>query len=406
MKRRTYLSLVAICAVIVAFAGFTFVRSVSAQEPPTTSTATAVAAPTHTLFDLLVEYVGDPQTAILHNVYDHANPSVVSITVRIPTQQTSMIITPQGIQQSSPYEYAAGSGFVYDAQGHIVTNTHVIANADQIEVTFADGTTRRATLVGSDADSDIAVIKVEGDMSAYQPLQLADSEAVRVGDMAIAIGNPFRRSGTMTHGIVSGIHRSVSAITQSSSGGSYTIPDAIQTDAPINPGNSGGPLLNMRGQVIGVNEQIESSVQQSSGVGFAIPSDIIKASADALLSDGKIEHSWLGIAGSTLTLDLNEALRLNKDQRGVYVTAVQQGCPAANAGLKTGTQRVTLDGQQVLAGGDVIVAIDGQSVPDFDTLTSYLFIHTRAGQSVTLTILRDGKTQDVQLTLQARPHAA
>jgi serine protease Do len=398
MKRTTYFSLVVFCAVCLALVGFSYVHSVNAQEPPKTATSTQTALPT--VFDLLVQYVGDPQTAILHNVYAHANPSVVSITVRIPAQQQQQMFQ----QQTSPYEYAAGSGFVYDTQGDVVTNTHVIQNADQIEVTFADGTYRHATLVGSDPDSDIAVIKVEGDMSTYQPLTVAESDAVKVGDMAIAIGNPFRRSGTMTHGIVSGIHRTVSGLTQSQNGGGYTIPDAIQTDAPINPGNSGGPLLNMQGQVIGVNEQIESSVQQSSGVGFAIPADIVKTAADAIISKGSLEHSWLGIAGVSLNLDLNDVLSLDKDIHGVYVTAISSSSPAAKAGLVVGQRQVSVNGEDFLAGSDVITAIDGQMVNDFDTLTAYLFEHTKPGQTVTLSVLRNGHTEDVKVTLQARPH--
>ncbi|MBX3084328.1 MAG: trypsin-like peptidase domain-containing protein [Anaerolineae bacterium] len=402
MKRITTLSLVVFCAICLAFAGFTFGQSVNAQEPPTAG-STQTNLPT--VFDLLVQYVGDPQTAILHNVYAHANPSVVSITVRIPSDQ-AQVMSPQSFGQNSPYAYAAGSGFVYDTQNHVVTNTHVIANADQIEVTFADGTMRHATLVGSDPDSDIAVIKVDGDMSAYTPLTVADSEAVKVGDMAIAIGNPFQRSGTMTHGIVSGIHRSVSGLTQSQDGGGYTIPDAIQTDAPINPGNSGGPLLNMQGQVIGVNEQIESNVQQSSGVGFAISSDVVKVAADAIIGKGTLEHSWLGIAGTSLSLDINEALSIDANTKGVYVTAISSNSPAAKAGLLAGERRTQVNGAEFLAGGDVITAINGQAVNNFDTLTAFLFEHTKPGEIVTLTILRNGHQQDIKVTLQARPHTS
>src|SRR5579859_990739 len=196
--------------------------------------------------------VVDPQVQIFHDVYGHANPSVVSLTVRAPVTDNF---------GNNGSEYAAGSGFVYDANSHIVTNAHVVLSStgqtvDQIEVTFSDNTQFFASVVGIDIDSDIAVIKVNGDISKYPPLALADSDAVEIGDRTIAIGNPFENSGTMTQGIVSGTKRSVQGL------GQFKIPDAIQTDAAINPGNSGGPLLNESGQVIGINEQIASQVRQ------------------------------------------------------------------------------------------------------------------------------------------------
>jgi S1-C subfamily serine protease len=264
-----------------------------------------------------------------------------------------------------------------------------------------------AKVVGSDPDSDVAVLQVQGDISKYAPLTLADSDAVMVGDLAIAIGNPFQQSGTMTHGIVSSLHRSVDALTQSGSGsgGNYTIPDAIQTDAPINPGNSGGPLLDSGGNVIGINEQIASTVRQSSGVSFSIPSNLVKLVADTLIKDGKIEHSWLGIAGGNLSLDIKDALKLPLDLQGIYVSDVQAGSPADKGGLQAGTATVSVNGQPVKKGGDVIVSIDGQTTKHFDDLTSYLFTHTKVGQTIKLTVVRDGKQVELSVTLAARPHA-
>ncbi len=341
-------------------------------------------------------------TDMLHDVYTRVNPSVVSINVRIPATAGSSNPS-QGQGQSGQYQYAAGSGFVYDTAGHIVTNAHVVEGTDQIEVTFSDDATFRAKVVGVDTDSDVAVIQVEGDISHYPALTLANSDQVVVGDRAIAIGNPFRRSGTMTQGIVSGVHRSVDGTSVQN----YTIPDAIQTDAAINPGNSGGPLLNNRGEVVGINEQIASDVRQSSGVSFAIPSNLVKQVSDVLITDGKVVHTYLGIAGGTLTLDVAEAMKLPVNTHGAYVTQVQRGSPAAKAGLKAGAGTVSSLGTgDVAAGGDVIIAVDQQPIRHFEDLTSYLFTKTKVGQTVTLTILRDGKQQDVKVTLAARPTSA
>jgi len=197
------------------------------------------------------------QAQLFRSIYARANPSVVSLRVRI-SMQNRQVDSDSGLPNSNqPYQIAAGSGFVYDTAGHIVTNAHVVQGTDLIEVTFSDGNIMRASLVGIDLDSDLAVIKVQGDMSHYAPISLADSDLVQVGDLAIAIGNPFEEAGTMTQGIISALHRTVQGL-QTSGSASYSIPDAIQTDAAVNPGNSGGPLLNENGQVIGINEQIEA----------------------------------------------------------------------------------------------------------------------------------------------------
>jgi S1-C subfamily serine protease len=400
--RRILIILVACLGLVALTAGLSLVQSVQALNPAPNNAYQPVAqtAPTGLRPQTLGDNPVDPQTQILRDVYQQVNPSVVSIAVRVPSSVS-------GPSNTGIYDYAAGSGFVYDTAGHIVTNSHVIDSANRIEVTFSDDTTMYAKVVGSDPDSDVAVIQVQGDASKYKPLTLADSDAVVVGDLAIAIGNPFQQSGTMTHGIVSSLHRSVDALTQSGSttGGNYTIPDAIQTDAPINPGNSGGPLLNSGGEVIGINEQIASTVRQSSGVSFAIPSNLVKIVADALIKDGKIDHSWLGIGGGTLSLDMKDALKLPLDLQGIYVSEVQPGSPADKGGLQAGTATVSVDGQRVPSGGDVIIAIDGQPTKHFDDLTSYLFTHTTVGQTVKLTVIRDGKQLELSVTLGARPHA-
>lgn len=344
--------------------------------------------------------VRDPQTEILRSVYQRVNPSVVSISVRT-ADNNGVMGSPFGQPDLLPYAYAARSGFVYDAQGHIVTNAHVVDGADHIVITFNNGT-MHSKLVGIDRDSDIAVLEAQGDVSRYQPVPLADSDYVEVGDLVIAIGNPFEQSGTMTRGIVSGLHRPIQALTQTADGkGTYTIPEAIQTDAAINPGNSGGPLLNAQGQVIGVNDQIESQVRQSSGVSFAIPSNIVRLVADTLIKDGKIEHTWLGIAGQQVSLDLIEAMNLPENTRGVYVSAVQSGGPAFKAGLIAGEKTSHADGPNMVVGGDIITAIDNYPLNTFEDLT---FIHTRVGQTVSLTVLRDARTHNIKVDLAARPH--
>lgn len=360
--------------------------------------------------------VVDAEAQLLKSIYSQANPSVVSIDVRMPQQASANFGVPgqgqgqrrgQGQQGQQPqaYAYAAGSGFVYDTAGHIVTNAHVVEGTDRVEVTFSDGVQMYAKVVGIDADSDLAVIQVQSDANKYRPLALANSDALQVGDRAIAIGNPFQRSGTMTQGIVSGLHRSVDGVATSADGQAYQIPDAVQTDAALNPGNSGGPLLNDQGQVIGVNEQIASEVRQSSGVSFAIPSNLVKLVADELIKDGKVEHSWLGIGGTSLGLDINDALKVSADTRGAYVTSVQSGSPADKAGLKGAESNGSVNSVETPTGGDIITAIDNQPVKAFDDLTSYLFVKTKPGETVTLTILRDGKQQNVQVQLGTRPHS-
>jgi len=359
--------------------------------------------------------VADNETDLLRQLYERVSPSVVSINVRLPQTANSNGVTPnqrggQGNGQANPgaYAYAAGSGFVYDNQGHLVTNAHVVEGADRIEITFPDGTQMHATVVGIDPDSDLAVIKADGDISKYTPLPLANSDELKVGDRAIAIGNPFEQAGTMTQGIVSGLKRSVSGLGDAGQGQSYLIPNAIQTDAALNPGNSGGPLLNNNGAVIGVNEQIASEVRQSSGVSFAIPSNLVKQVAEVLIKDGKISHPWLGIISGSLSLDMTEALKLPANTHGAYVMTVSPGSPAEQAGLKgaqSSRQTVAADPSVVPAGGDVIVAIDKQPVKTFDDVLAYVFDNTKVGQQITITVLRDGKQTDLQLTLGARPHS-
>jgi serine protease Do len=269
-------------------------------------------------------------------------------------------------------------------------------------VTFADGTTVPAEVVGKDPDSDLAVVKVDVSAEHLHPVQLADSTNVKVGQMAIAIGNPFGLSETMTVGIVSGLERSLPVQSTGGQSLSYSIPDIIQTDAPINPGNSGGVLVDTQGQVIGVTSAISSPVQASAGIGFAIPSVIVQKIVPVLITDGQYQHPRLGISGTSLTSELAEAMYLNSEQRGVLVVEVQSDGPADKAGLKGSDRTATIKDQEIRVGGDVIIGIDDQPVDTFEDLTIYLERSTEVGQTVSLTILRDGDEKQIEVVLDAR----
>ncbi len=365
--------------------------------------------PTGASGDLFAAYQGT-----LENIYKNVSPSVVNIRVvqkvaasdTVTSQQPLIPFfnLPQGNQQApQQYQSALGSGFVWDQDGHIVTNNHVVNGADKIEVTFSDGTIVPATLVGADPDSDLAVLKVDVTPNRLHPVQLADSSVAKVGQLAIAIGDPFGLEGTMTTGIVSAVGRSLPANETSTQ--SYTIPDIIQTDAPINPGNSGGVLVDAQGQVLGVTSAIESPVRANAGIGFAIPSAIVKNVVPALIKDGKYVHTWLGISGADLVPELATAMNLDAGQRGALVEEIMPNSPAEKAGLQGSDKQVTIEGQKAIVGGDVIVEINSLPVVGMDDLIAYLARSTKVDQQVTLTILRDGKEQSVDVTLAARPSA-
>lgn len=333
----------------------------------------------------------------LEAIYADVNPSVVSIQV---TKRTSDVTLPFGEEFSLPNEQGAGSGFVWDQAGHVVTNYHVIEDASRIVVRFADDSTALATVVGSDPDSDLAVLKVDVAASRLRPVRMAQSEP-RVGQLAVALGNPFGLENTMTVGFVSAIGRSLSV--GETLGSRYSIPDIIQTDAPINPGNSGGVLTNEKGEVIGVTTAIISPVQASVGVGFAIPAAIVQRVVPVLIENGAYAHPWIGISGTTLTADLAEAMALPAEQRGALVIQVIANGPAEKAGLQGSADQVTINGTPTTVGGDVIIAFDGEPVNSFDDLISILGAQGRPGQQITLTVLRDGAEQQLQLTLGERP---
>jgi serine protease Do len=347
---------------------------------------------------------------VLEQIYTQVNPSVVNIQV-VETVTTTNSIFPEipGFQFPVPQvpqtQQALGSGFVWDTQGHIVTNNHVVEGADKITVTFYDGSTVPAEITGADPDSDLAVIQVDVPADRLQPVQVADSAQVKVGELAIAIGNPFGLQGTMTMGIISALGRTLPTESGTAQGQYYSIPDIIQTDAPINPGNSGGVLLDDTGSVIGVTAAIESSVQSSAGIGFVIPSQIVQKVVPALIETGHYDQPWIGISGTSLVPDLATAMGLEADQRGALVIDVTPDSPAAKAGLLGSDRQVEIDGGTAYVGGDVIVAVDGQPVQDFEDLIAYLANNTEVGQKIELTVLRQGQEKAVSLTLEARPES-
>jgi S1-C subfamily serine protease len=280
-------------------------------------------------------------------------------------------------------QQAQGSGFVFDEQGHIVTNHHVVSSGGTVTVRFWDGSTRRGTVVGTDRSTDLAVVKVDAPESFLEPLELGDSAEVEVGDAVVAMGSPFGLEGSITSGIVSALHRQMTAPNR------FTITDTIQTDAAINHGNSGGPLLDNQGRVIGVNAQIESESGGSDGVGFAIPSNTVRSVVTQIAETGEAEHAYLGVV-------------MVQVPTGVAVTEVREGAPADDAGLREATGERTVDGARVPTGGDVIVGFDGREITSSAELQSAVE-SKRPGDTVTLTLLRGGDREDVEVTLDERP---
>lgn len=354
-------------------------------------------APTSTPLPPLTVGEGDIEEELLVQLYQRVNPSVVNIRIQQHVEVEQLL--PPGFPEDF-FREGQGSGFVWDTEGHIVTNNHVVATADRVLVTFYDDTTAEAKVVGTDRDSELAVIKVDVDPSYLRPAALGDSDALRVGQRAIAIGNPFGQAGTMTQGIISALGRTFSAAQTG-----FAIPEMIQTDAAINPGNSGGPLLDSQGRVIGVNTLILSGTGVSAGVGFAVPINIVKQVVPVLIEKGKYTYPWLGITGMDLILAIREEMNLPSDLRGALIIEVTEGGPADEAGLRGGTRRVRVEGRELLVGGDVIIAMDGRLVPGIDDVVVYLVRNTRPGQEVKLTILREGQERTIQVTLGERPES-
>ena len=327
--------------------------------------------------------IAESKTLSLIEIFEKAEPGVV----RVNTQNN----------QTENETGGVGSGFVFDKKGHIITNAHVIDDATKTIVTFLDGRSYNAEIVGVDESTDIGVIKVSADLKLLHPLSLGDSANLKVGETITAIGNPFGLSGSMTSGIISQMGR----LLPSDSG--FSIPDVIQTDAAINPGNSGGPLLNMRGEIIGINTAIQSTTGEFTGVGFAIPSQTVAKIVPTLISEGEYKHPWIGISGKDIDPDTANVLGL-KDTLGFLIITVVEDSPAFDAGLIGSNKTIEVKGREYPVGGDIITAVDGMDVRKIDDILIHLQRVKTVGDEMNLEILRDGRTTNVTIVLQERPN--
>lgn len=351
-------------------------------EIPSATPIIIVATPT-ALSEAVMEPI-DIEESLITNLYERVGPSVVHVTAEVVTMSFFFGPTPSE---------GTGSGFVLDQEGHIITNYHVVENAERIEVTFSDETQVPATVIGVDPFNDLAVLQPDELPAQLVPVELGNSADLRVGQRAIAIGNPFGLDRTLTTGVVSALGRPL----QTSE--SVFIFNVIQTDAAINPGNSGGPLLNSRGQVIGINTAIQ---QNAEGIGFAVPVDTLKRIVPVLIDEGRYPHPWLGILGYSVTAELAQTLSLPVEQ-GVLVGQLYQGGPADVAGVRGANQQVIVGNRRVLVGGDIITAVNGVSISDWNSLLEYLEFETEVGQSISLTLIRDGDEITLEAIVAAQP---
>lgn len=367
-----------------------FVACSNLQANDTLPAATATAIP---IADASNETIAISNPAGLQgdvNSATNLQESLVALYQRVNPSVVHIFVYEAGLPR------ATGSGFVFDDQKHIVTNNHVVEGGDRYEIAFPGGARVSGKVIGSDVDSDLAVLELESVPEGVQPLPLASFENVQVGQLAVAIGNPFGQESSMSLGIVSGLGRSLRSQRILEGGGQYSLPQVIQTDAPINPGNSGGPLLNLQGEVIGINAAIRSDTATNSGVGFSIPVSAIARIVPVLIRDGKYNYPYLGVSVfDGIDLETQKALGLPQ-ANGAYVTTVMPDGPAGEAG-------VIGSGGNNLSGGDLIVGIDDTQVNTFGDLISYLVFHAEVGQTVTLKLLRDGQEIQLPVVLGARP---
>jgi S1-C subfamily serine protease len=382
---RHLVSYAAAAVLMVGCASLPRATVATAPPEPTAAPTPAVAASPPLLeagrLDQLLE-------AAFVELYERASPSVVHITARAQVFDFFRGVVPNE---------GTGSGFFFDDQGHIVTNNHVVEGADEIEVILADGTRAPARVIGTDAYSDLAVLQVENlPREQIKPLPLGTTRNLKVGMLVIAIGNPFGLDRTMTTGIISALGRTIEREDQAALG------EVIQTDAAINPGNSGGPLLNLRGEVIGVNTAIRSPSGGSVGIGFAVPADTVARVVPELIAKGRYDHPWLGITAYEITPDLARALEL-PTSRGLLIAQVQPGAAAHAAGVRGATQQMRVRGGYLLIGGDILTAVDEQPIATRDQLTIYLENNKRVGDPVTLSLIRDGRPITLTAKLTARP---
>jgi S1-C subfamily serine protease len=371
----------------------TLACQLSLPAAPKITQIPSIATPTTAVSTPLAQGNLDPVAAqnLLVSLYDRVSPGIVLI----------LITTSQG--------RGLGSGFVYDTEGHILTNYHVVEGADSIEVDFPSGYKSYATVVGTDLDSDLAVLKVDGPADEFKPLPLGDSSQLKVGQTVVAIGNPFGLGGTMTQGIISALGRTGDSMHETPEGGVYVMGDMIQTDTAINIGNSGGPLLNLNGEVIGINRAIQTNSTTStgdptnSGIGFAVSIGIIKRVTPFLIRDGKYDYPYLGMRSYDLinmTVEEQAALDLS-NLTGVYLSEVVQDGPAEKAGLISGSKPTSIQGLN--AGGDLIIAVDGRPVQEMGDLLTYIMSNKSPGDDIVVKILRDQQEKEVTVTLGKRP---
>jgi S1-C subfamily serine protease len=363
--------------------GLTAPWETAQREPAPTPTPIVIVITPTPLPPEMLEAV-DVGEQLVINVYEKASPAVVHIA--------STVITLSFFWGPIPQE-GTGSGFIIDKEGHIVTNNHVVEGAEEVHVTLADGTRVPAKVVGTDQYNDLAVIKIDVPPEKLYPVELGSSADLRVGQRAIAIGNPFGLDRTLTTGVISSLGRPLEV----ESG--RVIYNVIQTDAAINPGNSGGPLLDSRGRVIGVNTAIKTGAEN---IGFAIPVDTVKRVVPELIRTGHYRHPWLGILSYSIDQELAQGLGLPVE-KGLLVAQIYRDSPAARAGLRGGNRQVIVGNRRIIAGGDIIVAIDGQAVKNNEDLTVYLETKTQVGQVVKLTIIRDGREMTMEVELSEMP---
>ena len=394
-SRKYWILTIAILTLLLVGLGCSLI-GLSAFKP---AAALAIVSPTATTAPPVATLISDETEAAnaletqVIAVYEAVSPAVVNITNRSYAYDMFMRAVPQE---------GSGSGFVYDTEGHIVTNYHVVENAEELLVTLASGQVYETEIVGTDPANDLAVIRTDAGADLPEPLALSDSDKLRVGQFVAAIGNPFGLEQTLTTGVVSALGR----VIQSPEDNRF-IGEAIQTDAAINPGNSGGPLLDLKGHVIGVNSQIISPSGASSGIGFAVSANTVRRVVPELIARGHYPHPWLGTQMLTLTPATAKAFR-EADMNipvdtGLLVIEAVKGTPADKAGIQGGSRVVRIGHYQIPLDGDIIVAIDGEPINDFQALTVYLETQTTVGDTVELTIIRDGEEQAVQVTLEERP---
>ena len=333
----------------------------------------------------------------VNEIYERAAPGVVRVNATTNSTSFAPRVVPSDQLPTTPQSSALGSGFVIDKAGHIVTNYHVVEGADEVTVSFSNRDSVKADVVGSDPSTDLAVLRVDASASALTPLPLGNSDKVEVGDPVVAIGNPFGLDRTVTSGIVSAVQRLITAPNR------FTIDHVIQTDAAINHGNSGGPLINSRGQVIGVNSQIETgdTATGNVGVGFSVPSNTVKDVVAQILRTGRVDHAYLGISGQAVTPDVAGKYNLAV-QNGVIVESVTSESGADKAGLKGGKTRVVVAGETFVLGGDIIVSFDGEKISSIEQLRDAVAAH-KPGDKVKVVIYRDATKTSVTVTLGRQP---